>query len=179
MKNDNTKLQKQNRKINVLIFPCESNSNELHAALSYCFNLSVFGGSSVKRHGAYIYRNYNCNLPCVNSDVFLQVFNNYLDENEIDVIMPTHDTIALFLAENADKIHAKVVQSDIRTNKVCRSKVQTHETFIDCEFVPKRYLSEKEVVFPAFAKPDVGEGGHGAFVVKKVVNLALLTLITT
>jgi len=26
-------------KISVLIFPCEGNSNELHDALSYCFNI--------------------------------------------------------------------------------------------------------------------------------------------
>ena len=164
----------KNGKINVLIFPCESNSNELHDALSYCFNVNVFGGSSVKRHGAYIYKNYNCGLPYVVSDGFLQEFNKYLDENEIDVIMPTHDTIALFLAENAEKIHAIVVQSDIRTNKICRSKVQTHETFKDCSFVPKRFLREQDVLFPAFAKPDIGEGGHGAFVVNNSNELGII-----
>lgn len=166
--------QKQTGKINVLIFPCEGNSNELHDALSYCFNVNVFGASSVKRHGAYIYKNYNCNLPYVHSDNFIREFNKYLDNNRIDVIMVTHDTIALFLAEHASEIHAKVVQSDIRTNKICRSKSLTHQTFCDCDFVPIRYTSEKDVEYPVFAKPDVGEGGHGAFLAENKQELSII-----
>ena len=151
-------------KINVLIFPCETNSNELHDALSYCFNVNVFGASSVRRHGAYIYKNYNCQLPLIASENFINDFNHYLDEYEIDVIMPTHDTVALFLAEHASEIHAKVVQSDVFTNKVCRSKIQTHDLFKDCDFVPIRFTSIEKVEYPAFAKPDIGEGSHGAFI---------------
>ncbi len=171
---ENNVSQKQNGKINVLVFPCESNSNELHDALSYCFNVNVFGASSVKRHGAYIYKNYNCNLPFVNSDDFLDVFNEYLDDNRIDIIMPTHDTIALFLAEHASEIHARVVQSDIRTNRICRSKIQTYETFNDCDFVPQRYTNKQNVELPAFAKPDVGEGAHGAFMAKSIKELSTI-----
>lgn len=155
--------KKTKGKINVLIFPCESNSNEIHDALSYCFNVNVFGASAVKRHGAYIYKNYYCKLPLITSNTFLNEFNEYLDKNDIDVIMPTHDTVALYLAEHLEEIHAKVVQSDVRTNKICRSKIQTLELFSDCDFVPKRYLSLNSVQFPAFAKPDIGEGSHGAF----------------
>lgn len=171
---ENNLPQKQNGKINVLIFPCESNSNELHDALSYCFNVNVFGASSVKRHGSFIYKNYNSDLPFVNSKNFLNAFNEYLDENAIDVIMPMHDTIALYLAEHASDIHAKIVQSDVRTNKICRSKIQTHETFKDCDFVPQRYTNEQDVELPAFAKPDVGEGGHGAFVAKSIEELRVV-----
>lgn len=170
----NNQSQKKNGKINVLIFPCESNSNELHDALSYCFNVNVFGASSVKRHGAYIYKNYKCDLPYVNTDNFIERFNKYLDENSIDVIMPTHDTIALFLAEHSSDIHARIVQSDIRTNKICRSKILTHDTFHDCDFVPRRFNNEREVEYPAFAKPDVGEGGHGAFIAKNEKELDII-----
>lgn len=166
--------QSSNGKINVLIFPSESNSNELHDALSYCFNVNVFGGSSIKRHGAYIYKNYNCCLPNIKSEAFIKEFNDYLDDNNIDVIMPTHDTVALYLAEHADDIHARVVQSDVRTNRICRSKVLTHETFCDCDFIPNRYIKKKDIVFPAFAKPDVGEGGHGAFVANNYKDLSFI-----
>ncbi len=152
---------------NVLIFPCESNSNELHDALSYCFNITVFGAASVARHGQYIYKNYDSSLPYITDPAFIQKFNEYLEKNEIDVIIPKHDTIALFLAENADKIHAKIVQSNVQTNRICRSKIQTHELFSDCDFVPVRYHDLNKVVYPAFAKPDVGEGGHGAFIAKQ------------
>ena len=153
--------------VNVLIFPCEGNSNELHDALSYCFNITVFGASSVARHGKYIYKNYDSSLPYITDERFIEKFNEYIDAHKIDIIIPKHDTIALFLAENADKIHAKIVQGNVETNRICRSKIKTHELFADCDFVPVRYRNLDDVAYPAFAKPDVGEGGHGAFIAKK------------
>lgn len=158
-------------KINVLIFPCESNSNELHDALSYCFNINVFGASSVQRHGKYIYKNYNSTLPYLNSPDFIDKFNKYLDENAIDLIFTMHDTIALYLAEHANELHAQPIQKDIRTNRICRSKIKTHELFSDCSFVPERYHFSSEVVYPAFVKPDEGEGSHGAFICNNCFDL--------
>ena len=58
--------------INVLIFPCEGNSNELHDALSYCFNITVFGASSVSRHGKFIYKNYYPKLPYITEEKFFE-----------------------------------------------------------------------------------------------------------
>ena len=174
LENSIVKPKSADGKINVLIFPCESNSNELHDALSYCFNVNLFGGSSVRRHGAFIYKNYYHDLPYVKSEGFLEAFNDYLDKNNIDVIMPTHDSIALFMAEHADEVHAIVVQSDVRTNRICRSKIQTHSCFNDCDFVPIRYTNEYDVVYPAFAKPDVGEGGHGAFIANNAKELDII-----
>lgn len=158
-------------KINVLIFPCESNSNELHDALSYCVNINVFGASSVQRHGKYIYKNYKSDLPYLSSPVFLEIFNAYLDENSIDLIFTMHDTIALYLAEHANELHAKPIQCDVQTNKVCRSKIKTYELFADCSFAPVRFDSINEVVYPAFVKPDEGEGSHGAFLCKGELDL--------
>lgn len=172
MEQKNITTKSSNGKINVLIFPCETNSNELHDALSYCYNVNVFGASSVKRHGAYIYKNYYCELPLITAENFLEAFNEYLDCNEIDVIMPTHDSVTLYLAEHSEEIHAKVVQSDVFTNKVCRSKIQTHELFAECDFVPERYTALELVKYPAFAKPDIGEGSHGAFLAKQAAEFS-------
>ena len=151
-------------KINVLIFPCEGNSNELHDALSYCVNINLYGASSVQRHGKYIFKNYCSTLPYVDDKNFISVFNEYLEQNKIDVVIPQHDTIALFLAENKEKIHAKIVQGNVKTNRICRSKIKTHEFFENTNFVPKRYKRLDDVKYPVFVKPDIGEGGHGAFI---------------
>lgn len=150
-------------KINVLIFPCESHSNELHDALSYCFNVNVYGASSVQRHGKYIYKNYCSDIPFITSPDFLQKFNQYIDDNQIDLIFTMHDTISLFLAEHANELHAKPVQGDVNTNRICRSKIKTHTLFGDCDFVPLRYDNIDSVEYPVFVKPDEGEGAHGAF----------------
>lgn len=153
----------QDGKINVLIFPCEGNSNELHDALSYCFNVNVFGACSVQRHGKYIYRNYCSDIPYITSPDFIAKFNQYLDDNQIDLIFSTHDTVSLFLAEHADELHSKPVQGDVNTNRICRSKVKTHSLFEDCDFVPVRYKGIEDANLPVFVKPDEGEGAHGAF----------------
>ena len=159
-------------KINVLIFPCETNSNELHDALSYCFNVNVYGASSVQRHGKFIYANYDCTLPFCSDANFLTIFNEYLDNHQIDLIFTTHDTIALYLAEHKNQLHAKIVQEDVQTMRICRSKILTHNTFIECDFIPQRYSNMEEVVLPAFVKPDEGEGSHGAFRCDEIMQLA-------
>ena len=93
-------------KINVLIFPAgEINSIELHDALSTCVNISVWGASSIERHGSYVFENYISNVPLISASNFFQEFNKILADKKIDVIFPTHDTIAEFFAQNLDKIN--------------------------------------------------------------------------
>lgn len=158
-------------KINVLIFPCESNSNELHDALSYCYNVNVYGASSVARHGKYIYSNYYSKLPKITDPGFIDNLNEYLDAHGIDVIITTHDTVAQFLAEHKEFIHARPIQPDVFTNTVCRSKIATHELFKDCTFSPIRYLSADVATYPVFVKPDIGEGARGATKVSDAIDL--------
>lgn len=164
-------------KINVLIFPCESNSNELHDALSYCYNVNVYGASSVERHGKYIYCNYYSSLPKITDPEFIDKFNEYLDANRIDVIITTHDTVALFLAEHKNDLHAKLVQPDVFTNKICRSKIATHELFEDCSFSPVRYYTQDAVAFPAFIKPNIGEGAKGASIITEKRELERISFL--
>lgn len=163
-------------KINVLIFPCESNSNELHDALSYCYNINLFGASSVSRHGKFIFKNYCCDLPTISDPCFIVAFNKYIDENGIDVIMTTHDTVALFLAEHRAELHAKPVQGDFYTNEICRSKIKTHELFADCNFSPARFSSKTDIVYPVFVKPDIGEGTRGAFKADSIEDISKIQI---
>ena len=87
-------------KINVLIFPAgEINSIELHDALSTCVNIEVFGASSIDRHGEYVFKNYISGLPLINESDFYEKFNDFIKEKHIDVIFPTHDTVAEFFAD--------------------------------------------------------------------------------
>ena len=80
--------------INVLIFPAgEVNSIELHDALSTCFNIRVFGASSIERHGGFVFENYISGLPFINDSGFIKAFNQIISDNHIDVVIPTHDTV--------------------------------------------------------------------------------------
>ena len=148
-------------KIRVLVFPAgEINSIELHDALAYCVNIEVYGASSIDRHGPYVFENYISGLPLINNPSFFESFNSVLQENNIDVVFPTHDTVANFFAMNLDRIKAKVVVADKNTAAICRDKGETYKVFADCDFVPKTF--EEVTDFPVFVKPREGQGSVGA-----------------
>jgi predicted ATP-grasp superfamily ATP-dependent carboligase len=152
-------------KINVLIFPAgEVNSIELHDALASCVNINVYGASSIDRHGSYVFKNYISGLPLISSNEFFEKFNEVLVEKKIDLVFPTHDTVATVLADNADRIRAKIISADKRTSAICRDKLKTYELFADCDFIPKIY--SKIETFPVFIKPIEGQGAIGA----KLIN---------
>lgn len=151
------------KKINVLVFPAEGqNAYELHDALSTCVNIHLIGGTSVARHGEFLFENYINNIPFITDKNFLQEFNEILRVNEIDVIFPTHDTIVKYLIENEEKINARIVSGDKETADICRDKSLTFERFKETDILPKRYYNAEEISFPAFVKPREGQGAVGA-----------------
>ncbi|HXC07001.1 MAG TPA: ATP-grasp domain-containing protein [Bacteroidia bacterium] len=149
----------------VLIFPAgEINSIELHDALASCVNIKLYGASSFDRHGEYVFENYISGVPLINAPDFFEKFNALLEEKEIDLIFPTHDTVATFFADNAHRISAKIVAADKATSAVCRDKEKTYALFKDCDFTPKTYPAID--TFPVFIKPKEGQGSVGARLIK-------------
>ncbi len=148
-------------KIKVLIFPAgEINAVELHDALATCVNIDLFGASSVDRHGEYIFSQYISKLPLISDPGFFDAFNNILDKYHIDVIFPTHDSVAEFFAEHLSELHAKVIVADSKTAEVCRDKALTYRLFADEDFCPRVFPVPVE--FPCFVKPRKGQGSVGA-----------------
>ena len=153
------------KKIGVLIFPAgEINSVELHDALATCVNIELYGASSVDKHGEYVFKNYIGGLPMISEKDFFDKFNKVIEENNIDVVFPTHDTVADFFAENKDKIKACIIVADRRTAQVCRDKRKTYEVFENESFCPKVY---KDIdTYPVFIKPRKGQGSVGAKLIR-------------
>lgn len=156
-------------KIKILVFPDgEINSIELHDALSSCVNVELYVASSVERHGKYVFKNHIPNLPMLADSSFYDYLNSIIDEYKIDLIFPTHDTVALELMKNQFMIKAKVVAGDLQTVNICRSKMATYELFADCDFAPRQYtLDTASFEFPIFIKPNIGQGSVGA---KKILT---------
>ena len=147
--------------IGVLVFPAgEINSIELHDALSTCVNIKLYGASSIDRHGEFVFKNYISNVPKINEPDFLINFNHIIVDNNIDVVIPTHDDVALFFAKNRDNINASILTSDINTTEICRDKKKIYELFSDSDFNPIIY--DKISSFPVFIKPRKGQGGIGS-----------------
>lgn len=156
--------------IGVLVFPAgEINSIELHDALATCVNIKLFGASSTERHGPFVFQNYIGGLPNIKEQGFLEEFNTVLKKNKIDVVIPTHDDVALFMAKNRAKLSALILTADERTNEVCRDKLETYKVFADCSFCPDIYDFPKE--YPVFIKPRKGQGSVGARKLIRSVDL--------
>jgi predicted ATP-grasp superfamily ATP-dependent carboligase len=157
-------------KINVLIFPAgEINSIELHSALSTCVNIELYGASSLDRHGEYVFKNYISGLPLISDLDFLNKFNSLLEENRIDIVFPTHDSVALFLANNQDQLKAKLICADKTTTEICRDKKKTYEILKDCDFIPQVFDTVDEL--PVFIKPSEGQGSVGAKLINSITEL--------
>ncbi len=158
------------KKINVLVFPAEGNNAvELHDALSTSVNVKVWGASSVERHGRYLFKNYIAGLPMITAPDFFERFNEVLKDKAIDVVFPTHDTVAMFFAEHVDEIHAKVTVSDRETAEVCRDKAKTYSALGGADFLPKLY--DKIEKLPLFVKPRESQGAVGARLIRTPADI--------
>src|SRR6476661_4287475 len=158
-------------KTNVLIFPCGSvNALEIQTALKDVMSVNTFGGTSRIDHGEYVYKNYITDIPFINDPQFIPEFNRILEEHQIDVVFPTHDTAAVYLAEHADEIKAKLAVAGFKQADICRYKDKTYQLFKDDSFCPIIYRSAEEIRnYPVFVKPVLGEGSRN---VRKIESAA-------
>lgn len=153
-----------NRKINILIYPSGSeNAIEVKEALNYQVNITVFGASSKKDHSLFIYKKFFY-APNINDINFLEKFNQLINKHEIDIIIPTHDSVALFLSKNIKNFSATVITSNYETNLICRHKQKTYFLFEKYSFALKVYRENEIPDYPCFIKPNIGEGGKNTLI---------------
>lgn len=153
---------------NILVFPCGTEIGlEIHRALAGSKFFNVIGASSVDDHGVYVYDNYFGNIPFVDSPDFLSSVNTLIDQQNIDYIVPAHDSVVLKLAQLSELLNAEVIGSQASTCEICRSKSKTYQALDGIVATPKVYAEVSQADFPLFLKPDVGEASRG---VKRVEN---------
>lgn len=162
----------QDRKTRVLIFPAGAeNALEIFYSLRFNLHLDVFGASGKPDHAEYIYPpdHYIEGDFYITSPAFLEKFNALIRKYEIDIVIPTHDTIALYMAENRHSIEAKIVVSDDQTARICREKKLTYALLKDYDFCPHIYDRSQDISnFPVFLKPNRGEGSKGTSIAKSM-----------
>ena len=163
-------------KKNVLVIPCGSEIGlEVYRSLAYSIHVNLFGASSVDDHGKYVYQNYIDSLPYVDEDNFLSAINHIVQENNIDFIIPAHDSVVLKLAEarKSGELKCGLITSPLQTCAIARSKSKTYEALRNVLPVPKIFnLSQiTEADLPIFLKPDVGQGSKGTFLAKTLKDI--------
>lgn len=158
------------RKYNVLIFPAGSEIGlEIYNSLRYNSHISLFGASGKPDHARFIYPagRYFEDEFYIDRPDFLGRFDALLQRLGIDFIMPTHDDVVLYLARHQSKLSSKALTSPYKTTLIARRKTLTFECFRNYDFCPRVYHAPFDhLEFPVFLKPDTGQGGKGAFVVR-------------
>lgn len=148
---------------NVMIFSGGSYPGiEIYYALKDSVVFHPIMASSYSDHSSFVTDDYLENLPFTYEDNFAEKLDTILVERNVEFIIPTHDTIAMVLMENAEKLSATVVCSPKETAELCRFKSKTYEKLEGSSFTPTLYKEVKDdIVYPLFAKPDDGQGSVG------------------
>ncbi len=163
----------------VLVFPAGAeNAMEIYDSLRYNVNVEVFGASGKKDYAEYLYDNdhYIEGDFYYESGDFIEKFNNILKEYKIDVVIPTHDDIALYLAAKREVFFSKILISDATTALICRSKKKTYELFEGESFAPKIFGNISEISihdYPVLLKPDKSSGGRGIIIIREPAQLEI------
>lgn len=160
-------------KIVVAVFPAGSEIGlEINRAIKYSTFFKVIGLSSIKDHTEYVYKKSIIDLPFFNAENFIEILNREIIKNKIKYIYPANDDVQLFLTENQKRIEATIITSELDTVKICRSKIKTYNYLKNEDFIPKVYKkSDKNINFPVFIKPDIGQGAKGAKLIKNCKEL--------
>ena len=113
------------KKTNVLVFPAGAeNALEIFDALNDHMDIEVYGASGKSDYASFLYSpdRYAEGRFYITDPEFIEQFNELLERWNIDIVIPTHDEIALFFAKNRDRIHAKILVSPVETAEICREK---------------------------------------------------------
>jgi len=151
-------------KQNVLVFPCGSEIGlEIYRSLNLSTHFKLYGGSSVKDHGEFVYENYIGEIPSVSDLGFIDKLNKLVAAHDIRFIIPAHDDVLLKLAQerSGGNLGCEVITSPFATCEITRSKLKTYEALRDTVPVPKIYSRDADLNdsdFPIFLKPEKGQG---------------------
>lgn len=147
-------------KTNIMIFGGGSyGAIQVYYALKHSLRFHPIMVGSYDNHATYISNDAVIDLPFTHEECFIERLNECINQYDIKFIIPTHDSGALTLVENQERIHATVVCSCLETTKLCRYKSLTYKALEGLDFVPETF-SYDNAVFPLFAKDDEGQGGR-------------------
>lgn len=149
-------------KTNVMIFGGGYAAVQVFFALKNSLRFHPIMAGSYDNHATYISNDAVIDLPFTHEENFVDKLNECIDRYDIKFIIPSHDSGALTLVENQERIHATVVCSCLETTKICRYKSLTYKALEGLDFIPATYSYNKPV-FPLFAKDDEGQGGRNAY----------------
>lgn len=157
-------------KTKVMIFGGGYNAVQVYFSLKNNLRFYPIMAGSYDSHATFISNDAIINLPYTREENFIEELNECLNLHDIKFIVPAHDSAALTLMENQDKIHAVIICSPLETTRVCRYKSLTYEKLKGEDILPEIYSFENPT-FPLFAKDDVGQGGKNAYLIENIEQM--------
>lgn len=158
----------------VLVLNCGTlASTDINMSLRYNDEFEIWGASTLKNHGIYVYKNYISDIPNMNDSNFIEILNQKIKEYNFKFIIAPHEDLAVFLQQNKEKINATIVCSNYDTALLCRYKSKTYEKMKNYDFIPKTYKKEEVKKYPVFVKKDNDQGGRNAYKVSNEQELEL------
>lgn len=154
--------------LNVLVFPGGTEIGlEIRSALCQCKEVRLFSaGAAVSNHAPYVYARH-FSVPDVADPHWVDRLNEIIISNHIDYIFPAHDEVLVALAENVDRVRAKMVSSPPETCLISRSKKDTYRILGEVLPVPEVYEhADQAKRYPVFLKPDRGQGSQGTSLIR-------------
>jgi hypothetical protein len=140
---------------------------EIHRALYQCKDVRLYSAHlDVSNHAPYVFARH-FDMPSIHDTLWVDKLNELTAEQRIDYIFPAYDDVIVALAQNAERIKARIVTSPLETCLITRSKSQTYRLLADVLPVPTLYNEELETIdhYPVFVKPDKGQGSQHTQVV--------------
>jgi hypothetical protein len=159
--------------IRVLVFPSANEPGlEILQALAKSNKIELLAGSSFDR--AYdpsrvlVERHLEC--PALGDPGFRARFEALLRRHAVDLVFPTVDAVVAEFAGWGDSV-ARLVTSPPEWATLVLSKRRTYERLEGNVPVPR--IFDGEAPLPCYAKPDIGSGSRGGFLVETAQELDL------
>jgi carbamoyl-phosphate synthase large subunit len=162
------------RVFRVLVFPGGTEIGlEINTALRWCKDVQLFSaGLDVPNHAKYVFVHHT-EIPSIHNPGWLDALNEVIVCQQIDYVFPAYDDVILALAENAERIRARIITSPLETCRITRSKSKTYSVLRKVVPVPRIYESPSAIKqFPVFVKPDRGQGSENTHTVSDSEHLA-------
>jgi hypothetical protein len=157
----------------VLVFPCGSEIGlEIYNSVNDSIHFELFGLSSTKDHGKFVYTNYIEEIGFYTDLNFINELKLIIERYNIDILYPTMDSIITYLKYFEEELGIPVVGPSYEAAKICSSKLETYTRLGDKIRTPKQFSkNDKDLIFPLFVKPDVGYGSRNIFKVNNIEQL--------
>ncbi len=147
-------------------------NNQEHITLSGC-------DISNKNAGQFIYTNFFIGLPC-NDESYLNFIENYVNKNNIDLIIPIAEPELRFLSKNDILTHigkAKLLVASKKVLEIGFDKLKTAEFLEQNELpFPKTTLIKNNTPnnFPVILKSRLGSGSADVYLVENIEDFKYL-----